>query len=156
MIKIYLAACMLAAVTLFTITQAEMITVGPEHEERFHEILEELRCLVCQNQTLADSSSELANDLRVEVKEMLEKGASNEEVITFMSDRYGDFVLYNPPLKPRTLLLWFGPFLLLFGGVLSALFIIRKRTKVNVVERLDDQAQQKLKDLLDVTNKSND
>ena len=79
-------------ITAFSITYAEMITVGPEHEERFHEILEELRCLVCQNQTLADSSSELANDLRVEVKEMLEKGATNKEIITFMSDRYGDFV----------------------------------------------------------------
>lgn len=148
MMKIYIAALIFATTTIFSGAQAEMITVGPEHEERFHEILEELRCLVCQNQTLADSSSELANDLRVEVKELLEKGASNEEIITFMSDRYGDFVLYNPPLKPRTFLLWFGPFLLLFGGVLSALFIIRKRNKVNVVERLDDQDQQKLKDLL--------
>lgn len=136
--------------------QAEMITVGPEHEERFHQILEELRCLVCQNQTLADSSSELANDLRVEVKEMLEKGATNKEVITFMSDRYGDFVLYKPPLKPRTFLLWFGPFLLLFVGVLAAVLIIRKRTKTNVVDHLDEQTKQKLKDLLDDSHKDKD
>jgi cytochrome c-type biogenesis protein CcmH len=156
MIKIYFAALLLSMSTVFLVTQAEMITVGPEHEERFHEILEELRCLVCQNQTLADSSSELANDLRLEVKELLEQGASNEEIITFMSDRYGDFVLYNPPLKPRTFLLWFGPFLLLFGGVLSALLIIRKRNKMNVVGRLDDQAQQKLKDLLDHPDNNKD
>lgn len=132
---------------------AEMITVAPEHEERFHEILEELRCLVCQNQTLSDSSSELANDLRVEVKEMLEKGATNKEIITFMSDRYGDFVLYNPPLKPRTFLLWFGPFLLLFGSVLAALLIIRKRSKLNIVGDLDEKDKQKLKDLLGESDK---
>lgn len=139
---------------VFSISSAELITVGPEHEERFHEILEELRCLVCQNQTLAGSNSELANDLRAEVKEMLEKGASNKEIIAFMSDRYGDFVLYKPPLKPRTFLLWFGPFILLIGGVLVALLMIRKRSKVTVVDNLDEQAKQKLQDLLDDSDKS--
>jgi len=95
---------------------AEPITVAPQYEQRYSSILGELRCLVCQNQTIAESNADLAIDLRVEVKNMLEKGATDSEIIDFMANRYGDFILYRPQLKPRTYPLWFGPFLLLACG----------------------------------------
>ena len=83
------------------------VEVAPEYEARYHELLSELRCLVCQNQTIEESNSELAYDLRVEVNKMLNQGASDSEIIKFMADRYGDFVLYKPLVQPKTYLLWF-------------------------------------------------
>jgi cytochrome c-type biogenesis protein CcmH len=82
-------------------------------ELHFRDLIEELRCLVCQNQSLADSDAELAHDLRAEVYDMIKAGKSDEEIVTFLVDRYGDFVLYKPPVKPSTWLIWFGPFVLL-------------------------------------------
>jgi cytochrome c-type biogenesis protein CcmH len=86
-------------------------------EKRVAALAHELRCLVCQNQTLADSNAPLAVDLRNQIREQLQKGASEREVTDFMVQRYGDFVLYRPPLKASTLLLWTGPFLLLGFGL---------------------------------------
>ena len=93
----------------------------PELEKRVTELSAELRCLVCQNQTIADSNADLAIDLRNQVREQLKRGATNEQIIDYMVERYGDFVLYRPPVKTTTLLLWVGPFLLLVIG-LGALF----------------------------------
>ncbi len=151
MIKAYLMFLFILAASSVSL-QAEIITVAPEYDKRYQHILKELRCLVCQNQTLADSSSNLANDLRVEVKEMLERGSTDKEILQFMSDRYGDFVLYKPPVKPRTLLLWYGPFLLLIGGVIIALIIVRKRSVAASFKELDESEKQRLKDLLDKNN----
>ena len=95
-------------------------------DARVHKLSEELRCLVCQNQSLADSHADLAVDLKNQVREKMKQGASDAEVITFMTERYGDFVLYRPPVKLTTVLLWFGPALLLMGG-LTALFVRLKR-----------------------------
>lgn len=89
----------------------------PVLEARVTKLAEELRCLVCQNQTLADSHAELAQDLKNQVREMLRKGMSEREVSDFLVQRYGDFVLYRPPVKRTTWLLWGGPFLLLIGGL---------------------------------------
>lgn len=86
-------------------------------ELRAAAISEQLRCLVCQNQSIAESDAPLALDLRKQVREKLAQGASEREVIDFMTQRYGDFVLYKPPVKPATLLLWFGPLLLLLAGM---------------------------------------
>ena len=83
---------------------AEPITVAPEYEDRYQSLLNELRCLVCQNQTIAESDADLAKDLRTEVKKMLEEGATDSEIIEFMANRYGDFVLYKPVVKPKTYL----------------------------------------------------
>ena len=96
-------------------------------EERVTALSTELRCLVCQNQTLADSNAPLAVDLRNTIREQLAGGASEREVRDFMTARYGDFVLYNPPLKASTLLLWAGPFLLLVAGAFVFIRRIRKR-----------------------------
>jgi len=87
----------------------------------------ELRCLVCQNQTLADSNAQLALDLKKELREKLAAGMTDQQAIDFMVQRYGDFVLYKPRLQPATWLLWFGPFLILLGGLAFLLFKIRQR-----------------------------
>ncbi|HMJ25440.1 MAG TPA: cytochrome c-type biogenesis protein [Pyrinomonadaceae bacterium] len=92
----------------------------PKIEQRMRALTEQLRCLVCQNETLADSRADLAEDLRKQIREQMNAGKSDQEILAFLTQRYGDFVLYNPPVKATTYLLWFGPFVLLFlgGGVL--------------------------------------
>lgn len=89
---------------------------SPEKQQSYERLIDELRCLVCQNQSLADSDADLAKDLRDEVYGIIQSGKSEEEAVKFLTDRYGDFVLYRPPVKPITLLLWGGPFLILLGG----------------------------------------
>ena len=100
----------------------------PALEKRVSALAHELRCLVCQNQTLADSNAPLAVDLRNQIREQLKGGASERDVLEFMVARYGDFVLYRPPFKATTLLLWAGPFLLLLAGVAILLRRLRQRS----------------------------
>jgi len=95
--------------------------------ERYQRLVEELRCLVCQNQSLADSGADLAQDLRDEIYRMIGDGLSDEEIVGFLVDRYGDFVLYRPPLKASTVLLWFGPFLVFVAAVLIAVRFLRRQ-----------------------------
>ncbi len=152
----FVVLVLMAILSQFNVVSAEIISVAPEYEQRYKHILSELRCLVCQNQTVAESSSGLANDLRIEVKEMLERGATDQEILTFMSDRYGDFVLYNPPIKPRTFLLWIGPFLLLVGGIIFALILVKRRAKNITDNQLSEHEKQRLKDLLDEKNNQED
>ena len=99
----------------------------PALEKRVHDLSSELRCLVCQNQTLADSSAPLAVDLRNQVREQLKSGKSERDVINFLVARYGDFVLYRPPLQANTVLLWLGPFLLLVAGLALLVWRLRRR-----------------------------
>jgi cytochrome c-type biogenesis protein CcmH len=96
-------------------------------EQRFQELVRELRCLVCQNQNLADSDAGLAKDLRQEVFEMMRAGKTDDEIRQFMTDRYGDFVLYRPPFKLSTAILWIGPFLILVVGFAWARKLMLKR-----------------------------
>lgn len=95
-------------------------------EARWHALNKELRCLVCQNQSIADSHAELAQDLRGQVREMMEAGRSDAEIRAYMTDRYGDFVLYRPPFKPLTLMLWLGPLLMLLLA-LGLIWHMRRR-----------------------------
>ena len=97
-------------------------------EERYYLLIEEIRCLVCQNQSLADSNAPLAQDLRNEVFKMIQTNKSNNEIMEFLVERYGDFVLYRPPLKKNTWFLWFGPFLFLVIGFFVAVFVIKKQS----------------------------
>jgi cytochrome c-type biogenesis protein CcmH len=106
----------------------------PVLEARVMRIAAELRCLVCQNQTIADSHADLAQDLRQQVREMLQKGQTDAQVIDYMTQRYGDFVLYRPPVKPTTALLWYGPALLMIGGLAVLVVVLRRRSKLT-----DDQ-----------------
>jgi len=86
-------------------------------EQRMKALTEQLRCLVCQNETLADSRADLAEDLRREIRKEIKDGKSDQEIIAFLTQRYGDFILYNPPVKSTTYLLWFGPFVVLLAGI---------------------------------------
>ena len=100
----------------------------PKQQARFQELILELRCLVCQNQSLSDSDADLAQDLRKQVYEMISEGRSDAEIVDYMVARYGDFVLYRPPVKETTFLLWVGPFLLLAIGAFVLIRMIRKRS----------------------------
>jgi cytochrome c-type biogenesis protein CcmH len=102
----------------------------PVLEARVLKLSAQLRCLVCQNQTIADSNAELAVDLKRQVREMLGRGATDREVIDFMTARYGDFVLYRPPVKSSTALLWFGPGVLLVVAIGVFLLVLRRRSKL--------------------------
>jgi cytochrome c-type biogenesis protein CcmH len=106
----------------------------PAMEAEYKNLIEELRCLVCQNQNLAASDAELAQDLRKQTYEMLMQGKHKEEVIEYMVNRYGDFVLYNPPLKSNTLLLWGGPFALLLLVLIIVIFRISRKESVEAPE----------------------
>lgn len=121
--------CLLLAMVYVSAHAKEALPVAenPALEKRVMELSEELRCLVCQNQSLADSHAELAIDLKNQVREKLGQGMSNQQVIDYMVARYGDFVLYRPPVKSVTWLLWFGPFVLLFGGIGFLILKLRRR-----------------------------
>lgn len=120
----------------------------PEYKERYHGLVNQLRCLVCQNQTIAESNAELAVDLRKRVHEMIEQGSSDDEIIDFMAARYGDFVLYNPPLKSSTLLLWFAPFIVIgIGSVVLVLFIVRRNKDTVSAGDVSDSVRRRVEEL---------
>jgi len=124
-----LALCLLlgAGTTHAGVTLEAFKFDSKAEEQHFKDLIEELRCLVCQNQSLLDSDAELAHDLRAEVYDMIQAGKSDEEIVTFLVERYGDFVLYNPPVKPSTWLIWFGPFVLLLIAAFLLLRAVRRQ-----------------------------
>jgi len=124
----------------------------PEKEARYHTLISELRCVVCVSQNIADSNAELAQDLRRQTYEMIQRGASNEEIVTFMVQRYGEYVLYRPPLKPSTALLWVGPFIIFAVGVIVLIVFIRRRNREPEVE-LSNEEHARAKSLLDDVDK---
>jgi cytochrome c-type biogenesis protein CcmH len=118
--------CALAAILAATMLASH--ANAPPDEARYQALIDELRCLVCQNQTIAESNAPLAADLRQQVRRQMDEGRTDREIIDYVTARYGDFVLYRPPFKARTWLLWVGPFALLLTVVaLAALFIRRSR-----------------------------
>lgn len=125
--KLWLAALLAGAALCATAKEAAPAAEDPVLEARLIEITSELRCLVCQNETIAASSADLANDLRREIRVMLRRGDSNEQILKYMTDRYGDFVLYRPPVRATTVLLWAGPFVLLALAVFGAVVVVRRR-----------------------------
>ena len=126
---------------------------NPEQQKTYEIIISELRCLVCQNQTIADSNAELAGDLRRQVFEMLQQGKSKEDIIQFMTDRYGDFVLYNPPLKTKTALLWLGPIAFLITGFAMIFWFISRKKQAAIII-FDKAKQEKMRHLLEDTENS--
>lgn len=116
--------------------------------ETYENLISELRCLVCQNQNIADSNAELAGDLRKQVYEMVQQGKSEQEIKDFMTGRYGDFVLYNPPFKTKTGILWLAPAVLLLTGLISVLFYIRSKKK-RLPDPIDTEQLQKIHRLLE-------
>jgi cytochrome c-type biogenesis protein CcmH len=133
-ITLLLAALLFAAPA--AAKEAAEVAANPQIEARMMVLATELRCLVCQNQTIADSHADLAVDLRQQIREMLQKGMNEDQIRTYMTDRYGDFVLYKPPLKTSTALLWAGPAVLL-GGALIALFIVLRRRQMLAADAFD-------------------
>ena len=123
-----------------------------EDEQRYRALIHELRCLVCQNQSIAESNAPLAEDLREQVRAQIAAGKSDDEIIAFLTERYGDFVRYRPAFKGRTLLLWLGPFALLVGAASAAtLFVRRSRGRPTpppadaqrIAQLLDDEEQRR-------------
>jgi cytochrome c-type biogenesis protein CcmH len=120
--------------------EATPLAEDPVVEQRLISISEEMRCLVCQNESLSGSRSELAQDLRREIRDLIKQGKTDAEIRTFMVDRYGDFVLYRPPVKPITWLLWIGPFVLMLAGMIALLMYLRRRnTQVTTATLSDDE-----------------
>ena len=125
-----IGGCLLAASLSLLAKEAAPEAADPALEARMMKITSELRCLVCQNQTIADSNASLAVDLRREARALIKQGKSDAEVVDYMTQRYGDFVLYRPPLRATTLLLWFGPALMLAGGAAILVLVLRRRSRM--------------------------
>ncbi|NOQ94005.1 MAG: cytochrome c-type biogenesis protein CcmH [Methylophaga sp.] len=134
-----------AAIEIYQFEQAE-------HEQLYKQMIDELRCLVCQNQNLSASNAALAKDLRQQTYEMVTNGKSHAQIVDYMTQRYGDFVLYRPPVKSSTALLWFGPFILLFAGLMVLIITLKNRKQI-IDEPLSEQQKTQLKQLLDEDDK---
>jgi cytochrome c-type biogenesis protein CcmH len=128
--------------------EAKDLAADPVLEKRMIGLAENLRCLVCQNESLASSHAELAEDLRREVREQMAQGKSDQEIIDYLVARYGDFVLYKPPVKSYTVLLWFGPFALLLIALGVLVYQLRKRRQTVQESVLTPEAQQRAASLL--------
>ncbi|SRR6266536_479944 len=128
--------------------QARPAADDPELEKRVLNLSQELRCLVCQNETLADSQADLAGDLRNQIREQMKAGKSDKEIIAFLTARYGDFVLYRPPVKPTTYLLWFGPFALLVIGLWILYRYVKKRRALITEPPLTADERRRAEELL--------
>ncbi len=142
LVMILLIPCLASA------EEARPLADNPQAEARLKHLAVELRCLVCQNQTLADSNAPLAEDLRREVREMIAKDMSDQDIIDFLVARYGDFVLYRPPLKATTTLLWLGPFLLLIAGATTLVRALRRRQKKLADVSLSEEERNRVAQLL--------
>lgn len=128
--------------------EAKPSAADPVLEERVMKLSRELRCLVCQNETLADSQADLAEDLRNQIREQMKAGKSDKEIIAFLTDRYGKFVLYRPPVDPTTYLLWFGPFVLLLSGLLLLFRFVKQRSGVIAESPLSVEERRRAEALL--------
>lgn len=146
--KLLLALWLFSAAAVAEIKVYEFKT--PELERRYQNLTQELRCLVCQNQNIADSHAELAQDLRGKVYELLNKGDSDSQIVDYMTERYGDFVLYRPPLNWKTLLLWLGPALaVLFGGICFVWVLKNAKKRKNEQPDIAENELQSIRNLLD-------
>ena len=149
--KAWLLVLLLAmASTTLLAREAAPLAQDEVTEKRLVEISSELRCLVCQNESLSGSHAELAYDLRREIRTLIKAGKSDSEIMDFMVSRYGDFVRYRPPLKASTLLLWFGPALLLLGGLAALAFYLRRRNRAIDDNPLSAEERQQAERLLNV------
>jgi len=144
---LYTAVLMVSCVSAMAAGLEAFDFSGNVDEDRYKHLITELRCLVCQNQSLADSDAGLAHDLRREVWELMDQGQSDAQIVEFLVTRYGDFVLYNPPVKPSTYILWYGPFVLLAIGLLMLLRTLRRRGK-QTESGFSAEEQERLKQIL--------
>jgi cytochrome c-type biogenesis protein CcmH len=144
-----LAFATMSMCTALQAKEAALLAEDPVMEKRLIHISEELRCLVCQNESLASSRAELANDLREEVRKLIRADKSDTQIKEYLVSRYGDFVLYRPEVKPLTWVLWFGPFLLLFLGVMGMVVYLRQRQSDGQAQHnLSDEDRRKVQEIL--------
>lgn len=147
--RLLLHSLLLCSVTFAVTGQtAQPLAEDPEVEKRLQALSQELRCLVCQNETLADSRAGLAEDLRREIREQIKAGKTDQEIITFLTARYGDFVLYRPRVTPTTYLLWFGPFILLAIGLIVLYRQLKQRRTLITQSPLSAQDRRQVDELL--------
>ncbi len=151
--KLIVAALLALAPLAAWAGEAKDLAQDPVVEKRMIELTSKLRCMQCQNETLAASHAPLAEDLRREVREQVRAGKTDEEITDYLVARYGDFVLYDPPVKTYTLLLWFGPLLFVLGGAGVLLFQLRKRRQAMAEPELSAEAQRRAAALLEGDNK---
>ncbi len=144
---IFLCLLVFSLPTLRASTLAEYTFDDPKQHDEFRHIIEQMRCLVCQNESLAGSNADLAVDLRDEIYEMMKQGQGKDEIVKFMVARYGDFVLYNPPLKPTTYPIWFGPLIIFIVGALVLVRILKRKSQSRETD-LSDEERQRLASLL--------
>jgi len=135
-------------VSLALAKDAQPLAEDPAVEQRLTNLAQELRCLVCQNETLADSRADLAEDLRGEIREQIKAGKSDKEIIAFLTQRYGDFILYRPRVTYTTYLLWFGPFILLLGGLYVLFHYIKQRRELIPEKPLTADERRRAEELL--------
>ena len=148
-LRTLLLCCGLLFAGVATAKEAAPMAADLEVEKRMVAISEELRCLVCQNESLSGSHAELAQDLRREIRTLIGQGKTDKEILDFMVARYGDFVRYRPPLKPTTWLLWGGPFLLLGGGIAALIAFLRRRAKDGAAPVLSEDERRRAAALLE-------
>jgi cytochrome c-type biogenesis protein CcmH len=135
----FMALSLALAATTLPAKDAAPLAEDPAVEARLVHISEELRCLVCQNESLAGSRADLALDLKREIRTLIKQGKSDQEIRDFLVSRYGDFVLYRPPVKPTTWLLWGGPFVLMAGGLIALIAFLRRRTPADAALTPEEQ-----------------
>lgn len=140
--------CLIASFSVAQVRRQRPVTDDPAVEERLRNLSHELRCLVCQNETLAESRADLAEDLRDEIRVQIKAGKSDKEIIAFLTERYGQFILYRPQVTPTTYLLWFGPFVLLLGGLAILFFYIKQRRDIIAEQPLSSEERRRAEDLL--------
>ena len=138
----------ITSVTVAQVRRPEPVKGDAALEERLHRLSQELRCLVCQNETLADSRADLAEDLRDEIREQMKAGKSDKEIIAFLTERYGQFILYRPQVTPTTYLLWFGPFLLLLIGLAVLFYYIKQRRDLIAEQPLTSDERKRAEEML--------
>lgn len=143
-----LLVCLLASVVVAQVQEEEVPSNDPVIEQRLANLSKELRCLQCQNQTLADSPAGLAADLRREIRVQMKAGKSDQEIVAFLTQRYGDFILYKPRVTFTTYLLWFGPFVLLLGGLYLLFYYIKQRRDSLVETPLSADERRRAEELL--------
>ena len=143
-----LLLCVLAPFAVAQVRRQPAATDDPAVEQRLHRLSQNLRCLVCQNETLADSQADLAEDLRDEIREQIKAGKSDTEIIQFLTARYGQFILYKPQVTPTTYLLWFGPFVLLLAGLAILFRYIKQRRDLIPEQPLSSEERRRAEDLL--------
>lgn len=146
---IFILLLSIFSANLYAVDKNPIDFSNAEEEQRFAELIKELRCVVCQNQAVADSNAELAQDVRDLVRNQIVEGQTDQQITDFLVERYGEFVLYNPPLNPKTYVLWLGPLVLVLIALIVLVYLIRRHTQTTTTPpALTKEEQQQIKQAL--------